>query len=188
MSAVSFLETLVKETKCSFIIAKFDGTLDACEIIKIAVEVAQKIQKFAGLSGPENKAMLLHALTKGLETSGGLDTLPQFKDATQEMKQAFEDQIIKIASTCIDVALSASSGKLNFIKPSCWMNCVCPKVLSAKDSAILAEATKAFGGAVVAAAVPAPAVAAPVAAAPAAAVAAATAAEPCLDLPGTATV
>ena len=47
------LEVLVKETRHAFIIAKADGVLDAGEVIQIAADLAQKVQKIAGLSGSE---------------------------------------------------------------------------------------------------------------------------------------
>ena len=151
MSSVmaSPLEVLIKETKCSFMIAKSDGVLDVSEVIQIAVEVSQKVQKIAGLSGSEKKAMLLMALRKGLETSGGVDSLPGFGDASAETKKAFEEQLISAASVSIDMVLSAASGKLDLRKPSNWMQClpVCmglaKTVMSPKDTAVLQEAKKA---------------------------------------------
>jgi hypothetical protein len=148
-SASSPLEALIKETKASFMIAKSDGVLDASEVIQIAVEVSQKVQKVAGLSGSEKKAMLLMALRKGLETSGGVASLPGFSNASAETKQAFEDQLINAASVSIDMVLSAASGKLDLRKPSSWMQClpVCmglaKTVMSPKDTAVLEEAKKA---------------------------------------------
>jgi len=150
MSSVSSpLEALIKETKASFMIAKSDGVLDASEVIQIAVEVSQKVQKIAGLSGSEKKAMLLMALRKGLETSGGVSSLPGFSDASEETKQAFEDQLINAASVAIDMVLCAASGKLDLRKPSSWMQClpICmglaKTVMSPKDTAVLQEAKKA---------------------------------------------
>jgi hypothetical protein len=148
-SVVSPLEALIKETKASFMIAKSDGVLDASEVIQIAVEVSQKVQKVAGLSGSEKKAMLLMALRKGLETSGGVSSLPGFSNASAETKQAFEDQLINAASVSIDMVLSAASGKLDLRKPSSWMQClpVCmglaKTAMSPKDTAVLEEAKKA---------------------------------------------
>ena len=75
------LEELVKETRNAFIIAKADGVLDAGEVIQIATILVVKIQKLVGLSGSEKKAMLLLTLKKGLDASGGLDTLTGLADA-----------------------------------------------------------------------------------------------------------
>jgi hypothetical protein len=79
MSKGSELEDLVKETRAAFIIAKADGVLDAGEVIKIAVDLAQKVQKVANLSGSEKKALLLHTLKKGLDDDGGVDSLMGMK-------------------------------------------------------------------------------------------------------------
>jgi hypothetical protein len=147
-ATASPLEALIKETKASFMIAKSDGVLDASEVIQIAVEVSQKVQKVAGLSGSEKKAMLLMALRKGLETSGGVASLPGFSNASAETKQAFEDQLINAASVSIDMVLSAASGNLDLRKPSSWMQClpVCmglaKTVMSPRDTAVLEEAKK----------------------------------------------
>jgi hypothetical protein len=148
-TASSPLEALIKETKASFMIAKSDGVLDLPEVIQIAVEISQKVQKIAGLSGSEKKAMLLMALRKGLETSGGVGSLPGFGEASAETKQAFEDQLINAASLSIDMVLSAASGKLDLRKPSSWMQClpVCmglaKTIMSQKDTVVLEEAKKA---------------------------------------------
>jgi hypothetical protein len=144
---MSTLEQLVKETRAAFIIAKSDGTLDTSEVIQIAVELAQKVQKLANLAGSEKKALLLHTLKKGLEDSGGLGSLPGFENATKEVKDAFEEQVISAASTTVDVLLSAVSGKIDLRKPASWAFCLpmCMKAVQAfapKDMAILNSATK----------------------------------------------
>ena len=145
--ALTPLELLVKETRHAFIVAKADGVLDAGEVIQIAVELAQKIQKVGALSGSEKKAMLLMALKKGLEAAGGLDSLPGFAGASKETKQAFEDSLMMAASTAIDMLISAASGKLDLRKPSSWkallpMCCSAVQALIPKDQALLKEATK----------------------------------------------
>jgi hypothetical protein len=141
------LELLVKETRAAFIIAKSDGVLDAGEMIQIAVELSQKLQKLADLSGSEKKSVLLSTLKKGLEESGGVDSLPGFTDASAEIKSAFIDNLIAAASVSIDMVLSAAAGKLDLRKPSSWAQCipVCfgmIKTLTPKDKAIVAESTK----------------------------------------------
>lgn len=139
------LEELVKETRNAFIIAKADGVLDAGEVIQIATILVVKIQKLVGLSGSEKKAMLLLTLKKGLDASGGLDTLTGLADA--ETKRAFEESVMSAVSVSVDLLLSAASGKLDLRKPAHWRACL-PACLSAvkallpKDHAYLVEATK----------------------------------------------
>ena len=141
------LELLVKETRAAFIIAKSDGVLDAGEVIQIAVELSQKLQKLTQLSGSDKKNMLLSTLKKGLEESGGVDSLPGFADASSDTKQAFIEQLLNAASVSIDMILSAAAGKLDLRKPSSWLQClpVCTgmvKVLLPKEKALIEEATK----------------------------------------------
>jgi hypothetical protein len=140
------LEELVKETRHAFIIAKADGVLDAGEVIQIATMLVVKIQKLVGLSGPEKKAMLLLTLKKGLEASGGLDSLPGFANTSEDTKKVFEDSLMSAVSVAVDMLLSAAAGKLDLRKPASWAACL-PACLSAvkalvpKDHAYLMEAT-----------------------------------------------
>ena len=141
------LEELVKETRHAFIIAKADGVLDAGEVIQIATMLVVKFQRLVGLSGSEKKAMLLLTLKKGLEASGGLDSLPGFANASEETKKVFEDSLMSAVSVSVDMLLSAAAGKLDLKKPANWLACL-PACLSAvkalvpKDHAYLMEATK----------------------------------------------
>ena len=141
------VEELVKETRHAFIIAKADGVLDAGEVIQIATTLVMKIQKLVGLSGSEKKAMLLLTLKKGLDASGGLDSLPGFADASEETKKVFEDSLMSAVSVSVDMLLSAAAGKLDLRKPASWAACL-PACISAvtalvpKDHKYLMEATK----------------------------------------------
>jgi hypothetical protein len=145
--SLSSLELLVKETKTAFMIAKIDGVLDAGEVIQIAGDLAKKIQALADLSGSDKKALLLLALKKGLETSGGIDGIVGFENASAETKAAFQENLLMGASVAVDLMLSAASGKLDLRKPSSWKAClpVClsvVKTLLPKDQKLLNEATK----------------------------------------------
>ena len=141
------IELLVKETKAAFVIAKSDGVLDASEVIQIAVALSQKVQKLANLSGNEKKSLLLLSLKKGLDTSGGVGSLPGFADATAEVKAAFEESLLNAASAAIDAIVLAASGKLDLKKPANWLACL-PACLSAvnvmlpKDQLQLKEAVE----------------------------------------------
>jgi hypothetical protein len=129
------LDVLVKETKAAFIIAKGDGVLDVSEVIHIAVELAQKIQKLASLSGSEKKSVLLLTLKKGLESSGGVGSLPGFANASPEDKAAFETSLLNSASVAIDALVLAANGKLDLRKPSSWLACL-PSCLATVDALI----------------------------------------------------
>ncbi len=141
------IELLIKQTKAAFIIAKSDGILDSSEVIQIAVSLSQKVQKLANLSGNEKKSLLLLTLKKGLDTSGGIGSLPGFADASAEVKAAFEESLLNAASAAIDAIILAASGKLDLKKPSNWLACL-PACLSAvnvilpKDQVQLKEAVE----------------------------------------------
>ena len=140
---MSQIEALVKETRAAIIIAKSDGVLDAGEVIQIAVQLVQKIQKIANLSGKEKKSLLLHTLKKGLDDSGGLDALPAFANASQEMKETFQAELLNAASSAVDLILSAASGKLDLRKPSlgCVLDCFkAASVLLPKEQKALSDA------------------------------------------------
>jgi hypothetical protein len=141
------LEELVKETRHAFIIAKADGVLEAGEVIQIATNLVMNIQKLSAISGSEKKDMLLMTLKKGLDASGGLESLPGFTNASKETKQAFEDSLMTAVSVSVDMMLSVAAGKLDLRKPSSWKAClpVCMsavKALIPKDQALLQEAAK----------------------------------------------
>jgi hypothetical protein len=99
--SVGSLENLIKETRAAFIIAKSDGNLTAAEVIHIGIEVSQKLHHLGNLSGSEKKAVLLLALRKGLETSGGLNALQAFAGASDEAKKEFEEHLLTAASTAV---------------------------------------------------------------------------------------
>jgi hypothetical protein len=141
---MSQLEDLIKETRAAFIIAKSDGVLDSSEVIEIAVDLAQKVSKLASLSGTEKKSLLLHTLKKGLDDSGGFDSLVAFTSASDDMKRVFQEQILAAASAAVDLVLSAASGKLDLRKPASWLpscfNVV--KALLPKDQKLINDALK----------------------------------------------
>jgi hypothetical protein len=140
---MSDLDNLVKETRAALIIAKSDGVLDSGEIIQIAVNLVQKLQKLTNLSGQEKKSILLHTLKKGLDESGGLDSLIAFTNVSPEMKALFEQQLLSLASSAVDQILSASSGKLDLRKPSinCFLGCLNKvKELLPKDQKLVNDA------------------------------------------------
>jgi hypothetical protein len=84
-------------------------------------------------------------LKKGLDTSGGVGSLPGFAGASDTLKAAFEDNLLNAASSAIDAIILAANGKLDLRKPSNWLACL-PACLSAvnvlipKDQLQLREA------------------------------------------------
>ncbi len=116
------LELLVSETRTAISNAAADGTVDAGEVIQIAVALSQKLQALTDLSGSEKKTVLLSTIKKGLEevmTGSNKDLIEPLLSAT---------------SVSIDMVFSAASGKLDLRKPSSWAQClpVCLGLLTAK--------------------------------------------------------
>ena len=137
---MSLLETLIRETRSDFIIAKSDGTLNAGEMIHIAMRLAVKLQQIRALSGPEKKALLMSTLRKGLQDAGGIPGVPE------AAKDAVIDQVLMAASVSIDMAVSVAAGELDLRKPSSWARCipVCVGyVLNGRDAAVLQSVTAA---------------------------------------------
>ena len=137
---MSLLETLIRETRSDFIIAKSDGTLDAGEMIHIAMRLAVKLQQIRALSGAEKKALLMSTLRKGLQDAGGI------QGVSEEAKNAVIDQVLMAASVSIDMAVSVAAGELDLRKPSSWARCipVCVGyVLNGRDAAVLQSVTAA---------------------------------------------
>lgn len=131
------LEEVIKETRHAFIIAKADGILEAGEVVQIAVDVARKLQKFLGLSGAEKKAVVLLTLKKGLDSAGGVSSLPGLKEATPEMQEIFEKQLLSAASAALDVVVAVAAGKIDLRKPASWKACLPACVSLAKGALVL---------------------------------------------------
>lgn len=102
---MSQLDSIVKETRAAFIIAKADGVLDAAEVIQIAHGLAMKLYGLGGLDINEKKSLLLYTLKKGLDDDGGVDSLAGMLGASTEFKEAFKSHLINAASTSADLML-----------------------------------------------------------------------------------
>jgi hypothetical protein len=128
------LERIVKEARNAFIIAKSDGVLDAGEVVQIALVVAKGVQRVAGLSGEEKKAVVLLSLRRGLEAAGGL---PPIAGAGPEVMAAVERQLFAAAAAAVDAAVAVAQGKLDLRKPAAW-KAVCLPLCSAAAAAAAA--------------------------------------------------
>lgn len=124
------ISSIILHTTKLFINAKNKSSLDISKIIKIAIDLAQKIQKIGGLSGPDKKSLLILILKKGLDASEYIQSEHRFTKAMT--KQYFEDQILNTASIVVDSVLLAYKRKVDFTKPSKWKNGI-PHCLSSID-------------------------------------------------------
>jgi hypothetical protein len=95
---------VILHSKTQFIKEQTQGSLEINTIIGIAINLAQKIQKINGLSGPDKKALLLLLLKLGMDDCG--------------FHYSFD--ILKTASLVVDSIILASNG--GFKKPQFWDN------------------------------------------------------------------
>jgi hypothetical protein len=102
------LETIVRDAKVAFLIAKHDGVLEASEIIQIALEVAQKVYALGSLSEEEKDAMVLLALKKGLAAAEGLCSLPAFAAIPAGALDALENQMLHAGLTAVKALRGAA--------------------------------------------------------------------------------
>jgi hypothetical protein len=130
------LEDIIKGACDAFTTAKADGVLEAGEVVQIAVDVARKLQRLAGLSGSEKKAVVLLTLKKGLDAAGGVASLPGLKEASLEMQEGFECQLLAAAGAALDIAFAAAAGKIDLQKPASWKACL-PACLSLAQAAVV---------------------------------------------------
>jgi hypothetical protein len=130
------LETIVKEAQDAFIAAKSDGKLEVGEVIQIALQVAQKLQRYgeaAALAGSEKAALVRLTLQKGLRAAGGL---PVLAGATPEMVASVEAQLLSAAGAAVDAAIAAAHGKFGAFQAAATLHpllsCLCSGVAAVK--------------------------------------------------------
>ena len=79
-----------------------DGKLDAGEILRIGIFVAQKVNVVKGLSGPEKKAFVLEAVRKAAEAA-----IP-----AEQREQVGYTAALQVLPTVLDIAVAAAHGKI----------------------------------------------------------------------------
>jgi hypothetical protein len=159
MSAVSGLQGIINETKAAFVVAKFDGKLEATEVVQIATTLAMKIYALSNCSLDEKKALVVFALKKGLEAAGGLHGLTDLSGSGPAGLAAAEKQVLDAALAAVDVLLGAAPKLFapvqNFLSslreslstclPFCSQVAALAATLDPKDSAVIVQALKGVG-------------------------------------------
>jgi hypothetical protein len=144
------LETIVRDAKVAFLIAKHDGVLEASEIVQIALEVAQKVYALGSLSDDEKDAMILLALKKGLAAAEGLCSLPAFAAIPAGALDALENQMLQAGLTAVK-AMRAAAPRLFAPVKDALRSCVpyfslcasaATSVLPPKDAKMIQDALK----------------------------------------------
>lgn len=157
MSSVTGFQGIINETKAAFVIAKFDGKLEASEVVQIATEVAMKVHALSAGSLDEKKAIVALALKKGLAAADGLHGLADLAENSPAGVAAAEKQVLDAALAAVNALLGAaphlfapaqtllSSLRQSLSKclPFCSQVKSLAEVLDPKDSALIAEAVEA---------------------------------------------
>ncbi len=94
-AVVSEATALVKECLA-------DGKLDAGEILRIGIFVAQKVNVLKGLTGPEKKAFVLDVVQKAAEAA-----IP-----AERREQVGYTAALQVLPTVLDIAVAAAHGKI----------------------------------------------------------------------------
>jgi hypothetical protein len=157
MSSVTGLQGIINETKAAFVIAKFDGKLEASEVVQIATEVAMKVHALSVGSLDEKKALVALALKKGLAAADGLHGLADLAASGPAGVAAAEKQVLDAALAAVNALLGAAphlfapaqtllsslKRSLSRCLPFCSQVAALAEVVDPKDSALIAEALKA---------------------------------------------
>jgi len=150
------LETIVRDARIAFVIAKSDGKLDAAEVVQIAVQVSQKIYALSSLSPAEKDAMVLLCLKKGLSAANGLQGLSALAQLSPAALAVAEEQILSAGMAAVS-ACRAAAPKL-FAPVKSWLLAHFPfcsdfvkaaTALLPKDTALVQEALQAVPSSVV---------------------------------------
>jgi len=154
MSSVSGLQGIINETKAAFVIAKFDGKLEATEVVQIATDVALKVHKLSVGSPEEKKALVALALKTGLAAAGGLHGLADLAESNPVALVAAEKQVLDAALAAVNGLMAVApqlfapaQGVLSALRQSlagCLPFCSqVVQVLDPKDAALISEALEA---------------------------------------------
>jgi hypothetical protein len=141
------LETIVRDAKIAFLIAKQDGVLEASEIVHIALEVARKVRALESLSEEEKDAMVLLALKKGLAAAEGLRSLPAFAAIPAGALDAIENQMLQAGLAAVKAMRAALPRLFGPLLARCapyfsLCSSVASSVLPPKDAKMVEEALK----------------------------------------------
>jgi hypothetical protein len=143
----SVLDTIIRDAKVDFLIAKHDGVLEASEIVHIALSVAQKVHALGSISDEEKDAMIVLSLKKGLAAAGGM---PFVGDLPPAMVEGLENQLFQAGLAAVK-AMRGVAPRLFAPAKNALLAClpycsqlagVASSVLAPKDAAMIQEALK----------------------------------------------
>jgi len=136
---MSAIETIIRDAKVDFVIAKHDGVLEASEVVHIALVVAKKVFALANLSEDEKDALVLLCLKKGLAAADGMAGLPALAALPPATVAAVEEQFLKAGVSAARAMRAAFPVKKALL--ACLPYCsAVAAVLDPKDAAVVKEA------------------------------------------------
>jgi hypothetical protein len=158
MTSVSALEALVDEVKRGITAAKSDGKLEGAEVVQIAGDTAKKVFLLGVGTIAEKKALILHALQKGLAAAGGLQGLADLEASGPAGIAAAEKQVLAAALASVDSLMKVApqlfepfrgcvSGlKAHLLKllPFCSQAATMVSALNPKDAKLIQEALASY--------------------------------------------
>ena len=146
MSA-TLLNTIVRDAKVAFVVAKHDGQLEAAEVVQIAVMISKRVHALENLSLAEKDALVMLCLKKGLSAANGLQGLSALAEAGPEGMAAAEHQVLaagvaaaKSLQDAVPQLFAPVKNSLQACLP-CFAQCAAvAAVLDPKDAALIQEA------------------------------------------------
>ncbi len=96
------LGTLVADAKALVSDALADGSLDADEVLRIAMFVAEKANVLQGLSGPERRRLVIRAVELAVKSA-----VPP-----EQAEQVGSNVALQVLPSVLDIAVSAARGKI----------------------------------------------------------------------------
>lgn len=105
-SVHAHFDTLVKATKGLVSDALADGVLDADEVLRIAVHVAEMVNVLQGLSGPERQRLVIRVVEAAVRS-----VVP-----AEQAEQVGSNVALQVLPCVLDIAVSAARGKISLGK------------------------------------------------------------------------
>lgn len=96
------LDVFVKDAKELVSEALADGVLDADEVLRIAMFVAEKVNLLQGLSGPERRRLVIRAVELAVKS-----VVPP-----EQAEQVGSSVALQVLPSVLDIAVSAARGKI----------------------------------------------------------------------------
>lgn len=102
------LDGLIEEAKKQISLMMLDGKLDTCEMVRVAVLLAEKMTVIENLSGKEKRKFVLHALDVAVKAA-----VP-----ASQYEEEVSNFVKNMLPSMLDVAFDVARGRFSLLKPS----------------------------------------------------------------------